>query len=170
VSGCGANDILAVIGAIFSAVAALAAVFAVVQAKHAANASREAVLEERRLRIEESYRELGRGLWAVRQAARQTRDEPDNQAALDRLRDAQTALQTSMVVPLWVDLGADAPRLMDRALSPDSDPATVTRAASLLTAQLQNAWDRRPELGLRAAGTERGPRRSWTRPWRARSS
>jgi hypothetical protein len=127
------------------------------------------VLEERRLRVEESYRELGRGLWAVRQAARQARDRLDDQAALDHLRDTQTELQTSMVVPLWVDLGTDAPRLMERAVSHDSDPATVTRAASLLTAQLQSAWARRPELGLRAAGTERGPRRSWTRPWGSRS-
>lgn len=168
-SGCGGSDILALLGAIFGAVAAVAALFAVVQANRAANASREAVLEERRLRVEESYRELGRRLWAVRQAARQARDEPSNPMALDRLRDAQTALQTAMVIPLWVDLGPEAPHLMDRTASHTSEPAGVTSAASLPTSQLQEAWDRRPELALSAAGLERR-RRSWTWPWRSRSS
>lgn len=144
-------DLTATVGALGSAVAAVAAVVAIVQAKRAAVASREAVSEGRALRVDESYRGLGRGLWAVRQAARRAREAPENPDALERLRDEQTALQTMMVVPLWVDLGTDAPRLMDTTLNLDSDPAAVSRAASLLTAQLQDAWDRRPELALRSA-------------------
>lgn len=154
-------DVTATVGALSSAVAAVAAVFAIVQAKRAAAASRDAVSEGHALRVEESYRGLGRGLWAVRQAARRAREDPGNSDALERLRGEQTALQTMMVVPLWVDLGTDAPRLMDTTLNLDSDPAAVSRAASLLTAQLQDAWDRRPELALRSVSPQPKRGRRW---------
>lgn len=155
-------DWTAPVSAIGSAVAAVAAVIAIVQAKRAAIASPDAVAEEHRLRVEGSYRALGRSLWAVRQAAQLAREESDNGETLKRLRDEQTALQIKLVVPLWVDLGTDAPRLMDITLSLDSDPVAVLKAASLLTSQLQNAWNRRPELMLSSL-SPKAPRRFWKR-------
>jgi len=56
-------------------------------------------------------------------------------------------------MPRWVDLGQNAPQMVDKLLDLNATPAEVKRHASLMTAQLQDAWDRR--IRARAMGRHR---------------
>lgn len=132
------------VGAISSAVAAVAALIALVYAAQAAKAGRDAIREARDLHVEQDFRELGAGLWAVRAAAARALDQdPIVRANAPPLRNEQEKLQATFAMPRWADLGPNAPELMDRLLDVSSTPREVRRCASLLTAQLQHSWDRR---------------------------
>ena len=137
-------------GAISSLVAAGAAIVAIIYAKQAAVAGRDAIREERELRIEQDYREFGAALWSVRQAADRASNQPDGSLEMRALRNSQEQLQTAFVMPRWVDLGQNAPQMMDKLLDLTASPADAKRHASLMTAQLQHAWDER--MAQRATG------------------
>jgi hypothetical protein len=75
--------------AISSAVAAIGAIVAIVYAKQAAVAGRDAIREERALRTEQDYREFGAALWSVRQAADRAWNRPKGSLEMRALSNSQ---------------------------------------------------------------------------------
>jgi hypothetical protein len=140
-------DIGAVIGDVFAGIAATAALIAIVYAKRGAEAARDAVREAHELRIEEDYREFARSLWKVRQAALSARDKPDYES-LARLRDAQTELQSRMVLPSRVQMGGpddlqaydEVTQMLETVLNHASEPQEVVIMASLIARRVQTNW------------------------------
>ena len=134
-------DWTATAAAVSGAVAAFAALVAIVYAMRAAEAGREAVRIERDLRVEDDHRILAERLWPLRQAAGAARDRPRRMEAIEQLRAAQTALETTLTMPLRVDLGENEEVWMSAAVDVASPPQAVLSAASWLTAALQQSWD-----------------------------
>jgi hypothetical protein len=135
-------DLVAVVGSGSSLFAAIAALVAIVFAKQAANAARETVSEERELRVEEDYREFGRELWALYQAADDCRRMPTVMIE-NKMRHAQTRLRGVMVTPVRIALDDDGIKRLDIATDNHSNPVDVYSAGAYLIEALRDAWDAR---------------------------
>lgn len=147
-------DWTAPVGATASAVAAGAALVAIVYAKQAAVAARKTVSEEHQLRIEEDFREFGRELWALFQAAGDARRAPDDETVDNRMRHAQTRLRSVLVTPVWIDFTDDQEDHLEWALDSHRSAVDVYSACAALVDDLDDAWQRRP-------GAREAPRRTW---------
>ena len=97
--------------------------------RDAAQAGLDAVREQREMRVEDDHRRLADALWRVRLAADAARDTPGKIEAHHRLRDAQKALQTSLIMPLRVDLGPHQETRLNVVLDVGSSPQAVLGGA-----------------------------------------
>lgn len=127
-------------GAVGSAIAAVAALVAIGYARRAVEAANRAIGEERKLRVEEDFREFGRVLWDLHQAADDARAIP-GETVTSKMRHAQTRLRSVLVTPIRVSLAEGSTEILDKTLSRYSDAATVYSGAAHLIEAIQDSWD-----------------------------
>jgi len=134
-------DWTAPVGAVASAVAAIAALVAIVYAKRAAEAAQQAIDQQRKLRVEDHFREFGRALWTLQEAANVARLSSKEDQTTTNMRHAQTRLTSVLVPRVRIQLPDEAASRLEKALSRYSDAVTVYSAASGVVNDLHEAWD-----------------------------
>jgi hypothetical protein len=109
--------------------------------RDAAQAGRDAVRDERAMRIEEDFRRFAEALIMLYQHAGDAQQDPENPKAPARMRQAQIRVVGTLIPRARIDLPDYAAAALDKAVQRSIPADQVHASASVVLGHVESAWD-----------------------------